>query len=86
MVEAEVRQTVTVADAAEATTEVREAGARSARAWLAAAESSFDMGVAETRDLADAYQAYVRSRAALLQALHDERIARVEAAHAKGGR
>lgn len=86
LVEAEVRQAVTVVDAARATTEVREAGARAARAWLSAAESSFDMGMAETRDLAEAYHAYVRSRAALLQALHDERVALVEAAHAKGDR
>jgi outer membrane protein TolC len=72
-------------DAAESTTEVRRTAARVARSWLAAAESNFNLGVGETRDLVDAFEAYARTRGSLLQAIHDEKVAEAELEYAKGG-
>lgn len=72
-------------DAAESTTELRRKAAREARSWLAAAESNFNLGVGETRDLVDAFEAYARTRGSLLQAIHDEKVAEAELEFAKGG-
>lgn len=71
-------------EGAELVTDVRQKAARAARSWLAAAESGFNLGVGETRDLVDAFQAYLQTRVALLQAIHDEHVARAELAYAKG--
>ncbi len=62
----------------------RERAARTARGWLAAAESNFNLGVGETRDLAEAFQAYLQTRAALLQALYEDQAATAELDYAEG--
>jgi outer membrane protein len=64
--------------------EVREKAARTARGWLATAEANFDLGVGDTRDLVDAFQAYIQTKASLLQALFDENAAEAELEYAEG--
>jgi outer membrane protein TolC len=71
--------------AAASITDVRGNAARVARGWLAAAESNFNLGVEETRELVDAFEAYTRTRGSLLQAIHDEKVAEAELEYAKGG-
>jgi outer membrane protein TolC len=72
-------------EAAESVTDLRQKSARVARSWLAAAESNFNLGIGETRDLVDAFQAYLQTRIAQLQSLHDEQVARADLEYAKGG-
>ena len=64
--------------------DIREKAARTARGWLAAAESNFDLGVGESRDLVDAFQAYIQTKAALLQALFEDNTAWAELEYAEG--
>lgn len=64
--------------------DVREKAARAARGWLATAESNFDLGVGETRDLVDAFQAYIQTKAALLDALFADNAARADLEYAEG--
>ncbi|MBZ5581945.1 MAG: TolC family protein [Acidobacteriia bacterium] len=80
----QARSAAQSAQAAILTLDIREKAARAARAWLAAAESTFNLGVGEPRDLADAFQAYLQTRAALLQALYDDHAARAELDFAEG--
>lgn len=65
--------------------ELRRAGLHEARSWLAAEESNFDLGVGRARDLVEAYEAYVRSRIAVLTSLHEHQIAWAEYQYAVGG-
>lgn len=74
----QARSAARVAQASALAVDIREKAARTARGWLAAAESNFDLGVGETRDLADAFQAYLQAKAALLQALYEDRAAEAE--------
>jgi len=70
---------------AELVTDLRQKSARAARSWLAAAESNFNLGIGETRDLVDAFQSYIQTRIAQLQSLHDENVARADLEYAQGG-
>jgi outer membrane protein len=85
-IEVQTRNAVAALEAARRKTDVRQKSAAVGRRWLAAAESNFNLGVGETRDLVDAFQAYLQSRAALLEAVHDENVARAELNYARGGR
>jgi outer membrane protein len=85
-IEVQTRNAVAAVEAARQKTDVRQKSAAVGRRWLAAAESNFNLGVGETRDLVDAFQAYLQSRAALLEAIHDENVARAELNYARGGR
>lgn len=72
-------------EAAELVTDLRQKSARVARSWLAAAESNFNLGIGETRDLVDAFQVYIQTRIAQLQSLHDEHVAHADLEYAEGG-
>lgn len=67
------------------TIELRRSGLREARGWLGAEESNFDLGVGRTRDLVEAYEAYVRSRIAVLASMHEHQIAWADYQYAGGG-
>jgi outer membrane protein TolC len=57
---------------------------RSSRQWLVAASSNFDLGIGESRDLADAFLAYARTRADYLQALYAYVYGTEQLAHVAG--
>jgi outer membrane protein TolC len=83
-IEVQTRNAVATLGAARLKTDARQKSGAVGRRWLAAAESNFDLGVGETRDLVDAFQAYLQGRAALLEALHDENVACAELDYARG--
>ncbi len=80
----QARNAARAAQAIALAAETREKAARVARGWLATAESNFDLGVGESRDLVDAFQAYIQTKAALLQALFEDNAARAELEYAEG--
>lgn len=59
-------------------------GYRNARRWLVTAVANFDLGVGETRDLADALKTYARMRADNFRAMYNQRIALANLAFATG--
>jgi outer membrane protein len=66
--------------AAEETIKSTDQGSRSSRQWLVVAQSNYDVGVGDTRDLGDAVQNYARLRADYLLAIYhyDVAIARLD--------
>jgi|GEM_PF-83046 len=64
--------------------EALESAYKNAKRWLVAALSNLDMGIGETRDVADAIEMYAITRADYLKALYDERLAYANLYHAIG--
>ena len=85
VVNVQARNAASALAAAESITDIRLRSSRMARAWLSAAESIFNLGLCETRDLVEAFEAYVVTRGALLEAVYRENVARAEFDFAKGG-
>jgi outer membrane protein len=85
-IEVQARNAVQALEAARLRTDARRKSASVGRRWLAAADSNFNLGVGETRDLVDAFQAYLQGRVALLEAIHDENAAQAELDYARGSR
>ncbi len=83
-IDVQTRNAVRILEAAQLRTDARKKSAAVGRRWLAAAESNFNLGVGETRDLVDAFQAYLQARVALLDAIHDENVARLELDYSRG--
>jgi outer membrane protein len=59
-------------------------GFRSARKWMVAAISNFDLGIGEGKDVADAVVAYAKLRASYLQSVYNYNLALVKLDHAAG--
>lgn len=59
-------------------------GYRSARQWLVAAVSNFDLGVGEGKDVADAAVAYAKLRVGYLQAVYNYNLSLARVAHVVG--
>ncbi len=59
-------------------------GSRSARQWLVAAASNFDLGVGEGKDVADAVVAYAKLRVGYLQAVYNYNIGLAKLDHRTG--
>jgi outer membrane protein TolC len=59
-------------------------GSRSARQWLVAAVSNFDLGVGEGKDVADAVVAYAKMRAGYLQSAYAYNIGLAKLDHRAG--
>jgi outer membrane protein TolC len=59
-------------------------GFRNARKWLVAAQSNFDLGIGEGKDVADAAVAYAKLRASYFQAIYYYNLALAKLDHAAG--
>jgi outer membrane protein/S-layer protein transport system outer membrane protein len=61
-----------------------QAGERAGRSWVTAIQQSFELGLAEMRDFADALSQYFLARIRHLEALHDGHVAAAALARATG--
>lgn len=71
----EVRQAYSAAAQAHARVEAARSGEKSARAWVASVLQAQAIGVADSKDLADAYIAYFTLRTRMLSAIYDFNLA-----------
>jgi outer membrane protein TolC len=66
------------------TVRVTEAGGKSARRWLVVAQSNYDLGLADVKDLGDAVETYAKLRSDYLMALYRANVALARLAHVTG--
>ena len=80
----QVRQAIEEVKRHQANIKATREGYRNGRKWLVAAQSNFDLGIGEGKDVADAALAYVKLRASYFQSVYGYNLGLAKLDHATG--